>query len=182
MPSSTPCYVSPGPLAPMLRLPAALVAIAALGAHALLWGGASLRPVFGAPGGILLLFALSLASVPVHEALHVAGYRLLGGAPRGAVGVSVQGLMAYAYCAVPLPARAYRASIALPGAVLGLLPLAAGLALGRAWPTAFGVFALAAAMADARVLWALRRVPAAARVRFRAELGAYEVTPAVPLA
>jgi hypothetical protein len=164
----------------MLRLPAALLAIAALAAHALLWGRASLQPVFGGPAGILLLFALSAASIPVHEALHVAGYRLLGGAPRGVVGVTVQGLMAYAYCAVPLPARAYRASIALPGAVLGLLPLAAGLALGRAWPTAFGAFALAAAMADARVLWALRRIPGRALVLFRPERAAYEISPAAP--
>ena len=174
---AVPRLIYPGPLAPMFRVPASLLAIGLLGLHALVWGRTALRPVFGSPGAAALLLALSIASVPVHEALHVAGYRVVGRAPRTATRVVVRGLMAYAHCAAPMPAGAYRAAIALPGLGLGLLPAAAGLALGLAWLTAYGAFALAGALADARVLWALRRVPSAAPVVFRPEFGPYEIFP-----
>jgi hypothetical protein len=159
----------------MLRLPAALLAVGLLGAHALAWGRASLLPVFGSLAATGLLFLAYVASIPSHEALHVAGYRAIGRVPPGAAGVSVRGLMAYAHCSAPMPARAYRISLALPGVVLGVLPAAIGLATGLAWPTAFGAFALGGALADARVIWALRDVPASAPVLFCPAAGAYEV-------
>jgi hypothetical protein len=63
-----------------------------------------------------------------------------------------------------MTARAYRVGGALPGVVTGLLPVLAGLALGQPVLLLVGAFFLMAAVGDLLILWAIRRVPAAAQV------------------
>jgi putative zincin peptidase len=146
----------------LLYLP---LAAAPVVAHAALWGGASLgeglRDLF--PWAFLPAFA---ASVVAHEALHAAGFLLLGRAPRRAIrfGLDRATLSPFAGCRVPLRAGAYRAAVLLPALVLGVGPAAWGLWKGAGWATLWGAFMLLCAGGDFAVLWAMRRVPARARV------------------
>jgi hypothetical protein len=92
------------------------------------------------------------------------GFVWFGGAPWAAVRVELRGLTIAAHCAVPLPAWSYRAAVALPGVVLGVVPAVSGLVSGAAWLTVYGAVMLGAAVGDARVLWVLRAVPGGERV------------------
>jgi hypothetical protein len=49
-------------------------------------------------------------------------------------------------------------AIALPGLVLGVLPLVLGLSLGRWWLTAYAFLMLLAAAGDTLLLWIMRGV------------------------
>ena len=137
---------------------AAVVAIAV--PHVLLWGGQS--KLFGV--GPLFWLGVVIA-LPVHEGLHGLGFQL-GGAGRQGVryGIAWSKLMPYAHCKVPLSARSYRIACALPGLVLGLLPVVVGLSLGWGKWMLFGVLMIGLAGGDAAVLWAIRRVPGESQV------------------
>lgn len=146
----------------LLFLPLAAAPVAA---HAALWGGASLgeglRDLF--PWAFLPAFA---GSIVAHEALHAAGFLLLGRVPRRAIhfGLDRATFSPFAGCRVPLRAAAYRAAILLPALVLGVGPVAWGLARGVGWATLWGAFMLLCAGGDFAALWAMRRVPSRARV------------------
>jgi hypothetical protein len=59
--------------------------------------------------------------------------------------------------------------------VLGVIPLVVGFATGLALPALYGALLTGSAIGDARVLLALRRVPANATVQFIAEHAGYEI-------
>ncbi len=107
---------------------------------------------------------LLLFSIVVHELLHGLGFVLLGRVSRREIKFGVKWGVAYAHCKVPLSARAYRATTALPGLVLGLVPGLLGLAEGNAWLTMYGAIMSVAALGDVLILWLLRSVPGEARV------------------
>jgi hypothetical protein len=117
-------------------------------------------------GGISTLIVVFAVSIIVHELLHAAGFRLVGGVPwrRIKFGFSWQGFAPYAHCRDPLPTRAYRISVLLPGLCLGVLPGLAGVALQQPLLVMWASLMLLAAGADAAVLWAVRQVPRSARV------------------
>lgn len=120
----------PAPAAPVL------LHLALWGADAIAEGAGFLFPWRFLP--------LLIASIVVHEALHAAGFLALGGAPRDAVhfGVDRRTLSPFAGCRAPLRARAYRGAVLLPSLVLGVAPVAAGLASGTGWLTLWGAFML----------------------------------------
>jgi len=167
--------LSPGKIVAMLRLPGAITIIILLLSHLCIWGRNSLAPVFGSLSSMLMLMLAYFAGFFVHEWLHVVGYRWFGRAPRQKVGVSLHLFYAFAHCGVPVRASAYRASIALPGLVLGIVPVVIGITCGVAWLSVYGAFMTGGALGDARVLWALRSIPGDAQVAYRPEQGAYEV-------
>lgn len=140
------------------------VAFAPVPLHAALWGWESfhLRLIVAAA----LFVPATILGVLLHEGLHALGFILLGGAPRKRIrfGIDRETLSPFAGCSAPMGIGAYRASVALPALVLGGVPLAAGLAAGLGWLTAWGCWMLALAGGDAAALWAARRVPAGARV------------------
>lgn len=133
----------------------ALVALI-VAVHADIWGVESVRALVGNRPVLLPLAAALMLSIALHELLHLAGYVWLGGAPRGAVHVEWRGAVIVARCDVPIPARSYRAAVALPGLLLGAVPTVAGLVSGVAWVTVYGAVMLGASMGDVGVLWALR--------------------------
>lgn len=108
-----------------------------------------------------------LSSIIVHEALHGIGFRYFGGVPRSAIrfGVNWKTLTPFAGTSAVMPARGYRWSVALPGLVLGLVPVLWALVTASGIWAAFGAFMIAGAGGDAAALWAMRRVPARALVR-----------------
>lgn len=125
--------------------------------HAQLWGGESVRALVGNRPVLLPLSAALVLSVALHELLHLVGYVWLGGAPIDAIHFEWRGVAIVARCGVPLPARSYRAAVALPGLVLGLVPTMVGLGSGIAWVTVYGAVMLGASAGDVAVLWALRK-------------------------
>jgi hypothetical protein len=141
-----------------MRLFRALALIALIVAiHADIWGAASVQSLVGNRAVLFPLAAMLVVSIAVHEALHLAGYVWIGGAPYSAVHVEWRGAAMVARCDVALSARSYRVAVALPGLVLGLLPAIVCLASGTAWLTVYGAVMLGAALGDAGVLWTLRR-------------------------
>lgn len=149
----------------LLWLPVA--ALLALGPFILLWGAAPLARSIPPPSQLPLVLIVLLASVLLHELVHVAGFLLLAGAPRRAVrlGFNRRTLTPFACCGEPVSARGYRITALLPALVLGLGPALAattaswgGLAL---WSWAM----LAVAGGDVAAVWAIRRVSPAALVQ-----------------
>lgn len=97
----------------------------------------------------------------VHELLHAITWRAVGRVPAGSVrlGFTWRALTPYAHCAAPMPARAYRIAAAVPGVVLGLVPLVFAVVRGGAMLFWFGLLFTIAAGGDALILWLLRGVP-----------------------
>lgn len=102
------------------------------------------------------------AGVVAHEGLHGLGWVAAGRTSFRAVrfGFHWKTVTPYAHFTEPIPARAYRAGIALPGVALGLAPAAAGYALADPSFVLFGGIFFGAAAGDAMSLWATRNIPA----------------------
>jgi hypothetical protein len=141
-----------------LRLRALLLIALIIALHGALWGVQPLLAIRYRPFAFLFAGALVL-SIVAHELLHLMGFMWFGGVPWSAVRVELRGTTIAARCTVPLAARSYRAAVALPGLVLGVMPTVSGLMSGVAWLTVYGAVMLGAAVGDARVLWVLRGVP-----------------------
>lgn len=141
-----------------LRLRGLLLVVLIIALHGALWGVQPLLAIRYRPFAFLFAGALVL-SILAHELLHLVGFVWFGRAPWRAVRVELRGLTIAAHCAVPLPAWSYRAAVALPGVVLGVVPAVIGMLSGVAWLTVYGAVMLGAAVGDARVLWVLRGVP-----------------------
>jgi Protein of unknown function (DUF3267). len=105
------------------------------------------------------LLGAFFASVVVHEAIHGLGF-YWGGAdwPEIEFGFKWSSLTPYAHCSVPLRAIPYRMALALPGLVLGVPPLLAGLSLGSWWLTLYAFLMLLGAAGDTLLLWMMRDV------------------------
>jgi hypothetical protein len=141
-----------------MRLIRALAIVAlTVDLHAQLWGAEGVRALMGNRPVLIPLAVALVLSVALHELLHLVGYVCIGGAPIDSVHFELRGVAIVARCDVPLPARSYRAAVALPGAVLGLVPTIVGLALGIALVTVYGAVMLGASAGDVAVLWALRK-------------------------
>ena len=143
-----------------------IAALLALGPFLLRWGAEPLVAAIPPPSRLPLVLAVLLASVLLHELVHLAGF-LLAGAPRGPVhlGFNRRTLTPFACCGEPVTARGYRATALLPAIVLGLGPALAATAGG--WG-ALGLWSwamLAVAGGDVAAVWAIRRVPPTALVQ-----------------
>jgi hypothetical protein len=138
----------------LIRALALVVLIVAL--YSKIWDAESVRVLMGNRPMLIPLAVVLALSVALHELLHLAAYVWIGGAPTNAVHLEWHGAVILARCDVPLSARSYRAAVALPGAVLGLVPTIAGLGFGIAWLTVYGAVMLGASVGDLGVLGALR--------------------------
>ena len=130
------------------------------GGHSLFWDRPAwtlLDEVFAGSG---FLIAIAIAVV-VHELLHAVGFRYFGGAPWRTIrfGIQWRTLTPFACSVVPVPARSYRWTAALPGIVLGAIPIIAGVLLDAPATSGFGIAMLTGAGGDAAIIWAMRRTP-----------------------
>jgi hypothetical protein len=125
------------------------------------WVGGLHLSAGGVARGAVVVVGAMLLSIVVHEALHALGIRIFARKPWRSIhyGFDRETLSPYVGCTEPMPARAYRGWAALPCVVLGVVPLACGLAAGTGGLVLFGFYNLAAAGGDLAVLWAIRRVP-----------------------
>jgi hypothetical protein len=135
--------------------------------YSLIWDANSFWRGFEDIFGRLLTFGLILVvGVVVHELLHALGWAIAARKPWRAFrfGFQLKTLTPYAHCTEPMPARAYRVGVLMPGLLLGLLPLGVGLLSGAGWLFVFGLLFTFVAGGDALILWVLRRVPGTALV------------------
>lgn len=136
-----------------------------IGGHSAIWD----RPVEAVPEVILesgaFLLAMGIAVV-AHEVLHAIGFRFLGDVPWTEIRLGIQwrSMTPFARALIPVTARAYRWTAALPGLALGVAPLVVGVLMDAPFASGFGVLMLAGAGGDAAIIWAMRRTPDDARV------------------
>jgi hypothetical protein len=123
--------------------------------------------------GLIRFFALSsflpavLLGIIAHEGLHGVTWALAGRRPLSSIrfGFNVPTLTPYAHFTEPLPATPYRFGAAMPGLVLGVLPVVVALATGNGWLAGFGTLFLVAASGDILILWMLRDVPGSSSIQ-----------------
>ncbi|MDP6778547.1 MAG: DUF3267 domain-containing protein [Candidatus Latescibacteria bacterium] len=131
-----------------------------------IWGRQRLRADLMTTEGILVFLFAFLVGVVLHELLHGAGFIWFG---KGRwkdlkFGIKLRYMAAYATTSSPLTASAYRGAVALPGLVLGVLPLLAGMALGNGWVIMYGYTMTVCSGGDLAILWAIRKVDGSATV------------------
>lgn len=109
---------------------------------------------------------VTVTSIVAHEVIHGAALAGVAGVPCREIvfGVMWRGLAPYATTRRPLRARAYRWCLALPGLILGAVPLALAPLIDSTILAVYGATMLAAAGGDVAALWAMRRVGADAVV------------------
>ena len=141
------------------------IALLSIGPHLALWGLPE-APFPSAPVSIFLFCGAFVLGVLFHEGLHGLGH-VRGEASWNDVqfGMHWKALTPFAQCTVPTRARSYRIAIALPGLVLGVVPVGLGVATGTWLATFYGFLMLVAAAGDFLILWILRGVPAGAWVQ-----------------
>ena len=142
--------------------------VAALGlAFAARWGRAALaQGVWSLLEPSVLLLTV-LPGIFVHELLHALGWAISAGRPLSAIriGVNWRGVSPYAHLKEPMPVESYRIGAVLPALVMGLLPAAVAIALGKPLLMAWSLFFLFTAGGDFVVLWLIRDVEAGRLVR-----------------
>lgn len=123
----------------------------------LIWGRDPLLATFTNPNIILPALAL----VIVHELLHAISWKLAGNLSFRdfKFGIAWKTLSPYCHATQPMTARAYRIGAAVPGILLGILPIMIATLLGNGFIAVLGALLTAGAVGDVYVLWLIRRVP-----------------------
>lgn len=135
------------------------VAATATAAFGLIHGWPALiADIAAAP--IYVPIAILLAGIVAHELLHLAAWQIVAKPPSGSVrlGFHWKSITPYAHCSAPMTARAYTVGAAMPGILLGVIPMIVGLVTGSGGWMCFGVLFTIAAGGDALILWLLRGV------------------------
>jgi hypothetical protein len=148
-----------------IGLPLSLVLLAAcLVPYVIAWGLPSLLAGLKALGWWVI--PVMVTGVLAHEGLHALGWKVWGRLRWADIRLGFQwkALMPYAHARVPMTARAYRLGAALPGMITGVLPVLAALIVGLPVVLLLGAFFVTAAVGDLMVIWAIRRLPADAKV------------------
>jgi hypothetical protein len=107
----------------------------------------------------IILFVI--VSIPIHELIHAIGFRFFGNIPWSKIkfGFAVKLLAPYAHPTLPINKIAYAWAGALPGLVLGVIPLITGLIIRSMLLSFLGMIAMGMAGGDAFTLWKLRFAP-----------------------
>lgn len=136
------------------------------GTHSLLAG---VQVAYEYPVGSLFVFAFG---VVVHEALHAAGWSWADGISWRDIhfGFKWSTITPYVHCPVPVTVRSYRFGTALPGVVLGIVPLLVSILLQNGGLLLFGLLFTIAAGGDFLILWLLRKADSRTRVRDHPDL------------
>jgi len=116
--------------------------------------------------GFVLLLAVILLGVVVHELIHGLAWVIFGRKPFSAIkfGFQWRSLTPYAHLKESVEVNAYRMGAFMPGFILGILPYIFSLALGNGDLFWFGLIHTAAAGGDWLILWLIRNVKAGSPV------------------
>ncbi|HSH04872.1 MAG TPA: DUF3267 domain-containing protein [Anaerolineae bacterium] len=132
------------------------------------WWGSLADDLRARPGWFLLFLLVSLVvGSGVHELIHGWTWVWLGGLSWSEVeiGVKWRALTPYAHCGSVMTARAYWWGTAMPGIVMGLVPVGLGLWWGNDWVMVFGLIFTLAAAGDVLILLKTWSLPARQLVR-----------------
>jgi hypothetical protein len=137
-----------------------IFAFVVLGLYCLIWGVNSLLAATSYFRHWEIFLHVILGSIGVHEGLHWIGYVGFGRISWKTVrfGFTVRAFAAYVHSDSPVSISAYRGLVAMPGVVLGLIPVCVGVAWGIGWITLYGFLMLISAIGDFAILWRIRRV------------------------
>ena len=116
--------------------------------------------------GVVLLLAVILLGVVVHELIHGHAWVLFGRKPFSAIkfGFQWKTLTPYAHLKEPVEVNAYRMGGFMPGFILGILTYIFSLAFGNGNLFWFGLIHTAAAGGDWLILWLIRNIRAGSQV------------------
>ena len=114
---------------------------------------------------LIIVLGVFIASIFVHEGLHALGWMFFGSVPASEISFGVKMGTPYTHASVPMAAGGYRLGAALPGVVLGVVPVVTSWLIGDGALMLYGALMLFTAMGDAMVLWLLRDVPPETLVR-----------------
>lgn len=120
----------------------------------------------------LLLAALFLFGIVIHEGIHAVSWSWLDKIPWSKIhfGVKWSMLTPYVHCEVPITARNYRWGTVLPGIILGFIPCVLGIVFKSGWLFGFGQLFTLAAGGDFLMIWLLRTVDGRAMVQDHPDL------------
>ena len=153
----------------LLAAGATIIAIFAtsMAAFELSWGRSALGDLGAQPGGFPGAVGVVAVTAVAHEFLHALGWKVFGQLPPGSISIQstwrVMGLVAR--LDVPVPPLTYRAGLLMPALVLGMVVVAAGLAIGHGLPVVWAQFFLLESFTDIASLVALRSLPKGALIR-----------------
>ncbi len=147
-----------------LALMAVVILVAGL-PYVGIWGLEALMTALDQATGWLLLLPLLIGGIVAHEGIHALSWKILGGVSWEHIEFGVKKMTPYTHCATTLPLAAYRWGTALPGLILGVIPLVAAMLWGWGPLLLWGIVFTSAASGDAMVLWLLRDAPSGALVR-----------------
>ena len=116
--------------------------------------------------GFVLLLAVILLGVVVHELIHGLAWVIFGRKAFSAIkfGFQWKTLTPYAHLKEPVEVNAYRMGGFMPGFILGILPYIMSIVLGNGNLFWFGLIHTAAAGGDWLILWLIRNVRAGSLV------------------
>ena len=128
----------------------------------LLHGTKSLEPTWNS----VLLLAVVLLGVAIHELIHGISWVIFGHKPFSAIqfGFQWKTLTPYAHLKEPVEISAYRLGSFMPGFILGILPYLLSLVFGDGKLFWFGLIHTSAAGGDWLILWLIRDVQAGMQV------------------
>ena len=152
----------------LLAIPVGIaIVVVTLVPYGLLWGLDALGEGMARFFALASLLPAVIIGVVVHEVLHGVTWALAGGRPLSLIkfGFNLATLTPFAHFKEPLSANAYRLGAAMPGLVLGLIPVVGALATGNGWLAGFGAIFLVAAAGDIIILWMLRDAPASSTIQ-----------------
>jgi hypothetical protein len=108
-----------------------------------------------------ILLPTIVFGILMHEGLHWLGYVGCAQLPRKTVrfGFKLRSFAAYVHADSPVRISAYRCLVALPGVILGVVPVFVGIGWESASITLYGFLMLVGASGDFAILWKIRHVP-----------------------
>lgn len=154
------------------------VTLITLGSYLVFWGWPSAEASQWVTATLLLL-AVYLVAIVVHELLHILPMFAAGIKPSDlSFGVRWSEGVVFVHGGRPVSVRAYRVILATPGIVLGILPAIYGVAMGNAFVVVFAWLMLISAIGDWAVLRLIADLPHDQMVQDHAtEIGCVIVQP-----
>jgi hypothetical protein len=137
-----------------------IIGLIVLGLFSLIWGMDSLLAGASLFKHLHILLPTIFVGILIHEGLHWLGYVGFAHLPWGTVrfGFSLRSFAAYVHSDSPVSISAYRRLVALPGVILGVIPVFVGVAWEIGSMTLYGFLMLIGASGDIAILWKIRRV------------------------
>jgi hypothetical protein len=136
------------------------IGLVVLGLFSLIWGMDSLLAGASLFKHLDILLPTIFIGILIHEGLHWLGYVGFAHLPWRTVrfGFSLRSFAAYVHSDSLVSISAYRCLVALPGVILGVIPVFVGIGWELASMTLYGFLMLVGASGDIAILWKIRHV------------------------